>query len=92
MALSVMASKASKAVKASSVIAAVLLAAAAAAQPAQGGLYIAGDGFSFETAAQRGLAQNPGGRRFFLLGRTLARRLRLLGYRYGVTQRQRVLA
>jgi hypothetical protein len=67
MALSVMASKASKAVKASSVIAAVLLAAAAAAQPAQGGLYIAGDGFSFETAAQRGLAQNPGGRRFFLL-------------------------
>jgi len=45
----------------------VATAGAAAAQSAEGGLYIAGDGFSFEAAAQRGLAQNPGGRRFFLL-------------------------
>lgn len=50
-------------------LAAVLVAAAGAApaQPRQGGLYIAGDGFSFEAAAQRALAQNPGGQRFFLL-------------------------
>src|SRR5574337_130011 len=33
----------------------------------EGGLYIAGDGFSFRDAAERGLAQNPGGRRFFVL-------------------------
>lgn len=33
----------------------------------EGGLYIAGSGFSFEQAANRGLAQNPNGRRFFLL-------------------------
>lgn len=39
---------------------------AAWAQP-QGGLYIAGAGFSFNVAAERGLAQNPDGRRFFLL-------------------------
>lgn len=39
----------------------------ALAQATDGGLYIAGDGFSFKTAAERGLAQNPGGRRFFLL-------------------------
>jgi len=55
--------------RASLLIAAVLAAVAgsAVAQGADGGLYIAGDGFSFKTAAQRGLAQNPGGRRFFLL-------------------------
>ena len=55
--------------KASLLIAAVLAATigAAVAQNAEGGLYIAGDGFSFKTAAERGLAQNPGGRRFFLL-------------------------
>ena len=55
--------------KSSLLIAAVLAAAAGAAvaQDAEGGLYIAGDGFSFKSAAQRGLAQNPGGRRFFLL-------------------------
>jgi hypothetical protein len=55
--------------KASLLIAAVLAATAgtARAQGAEGGLYIAGDGFSFKTAAERGLAQNPGGRRFFLL-------------------------
>jgi hypothetical protein len=33
----------------------------------EGGLYIAGDGFSFEQAANRGLSQNPKGRRFFVL-------------------------
>jgi hypothetical protein len=33
----------------------------------EGGLYIAGNGFSFEQAANRGLAQNPTGQRFFLL-------------------------
>ncbi|HSQ09122.1 MAG TPA: hypothetical protein VLN25_00685 [Burkholderiaceae bacterium] len=34
----------------------------------EGGLYIAGDaGFKFQQAAERGLAQNPGGRRFFVL-------------------------
>jgi len=55
--------------KASLLIAAVFAATAgtARAQGAEGGLYIAGDGFSFKTAAERGLAQNPGGRRFFLL-------------------------
>jgi len=55
--------------KASLLMIALLAATAgpAMAQDAEGGLYIAGDGFSFNTAAQRGLAQNPGGRRFFLL-------------------------
>lgn len=55
--------------KTSSLIAAALVAAAgtAVAQAGEGGLYIAGDGFSFDAAAQRALAQNPGGRRFFLL-------------------------
>jgi hypothetical protein len=33
----------------------------------EGGLYIAGAGFGFPTAAERALSQNPGGRRFFLL-------------------------
>jgi hypothetical protein len=33
----------------------------------EGGLYIAGDGFSFEAAAQRAMRQNPFGQRFFLL-------------------------
>jgi hypothetical protein len=33
----------------------------------EGGVYVAGEGFSFRTAAERALAQNPGGRRFFLL-------------------------
>jgi hypothetical protein len=42
------------------------LAGAAAAQ-AEGGLYIAGDGFSFKTAADRALKANRGGQRFFLL-------------------------
>ena len=33
----------------------------------EGGLYIAGDGFSFEQAAEQGLARNPKGQRFFVL-------------------------
>lgn len=43
------------------------LCSAPMAAPTEGGLYIAGAGFSFKTAANRGLSQNPGGRRFFLL-------------------------
>lgn len=42
------------------------LSTAASAQT-EGGLYIAGSGFTFQEAAQRGISQNPGGRRFFLL-------------------------
>jgi hypothetical protein len=33
----------------------------------EGGLYIAGDGFSFEQAAEQGLARNARGQRFFVL-------------------------
>jgi hypothetical protein len=33
----------------------------------EGGLYIAGSGFTFEQAAGRALAQNPKGQRFFVL-------------------------
>jgi hypothetical protein len=50
-----------------------LLAATLTALPsvshaqAEGGLYIAGDGFSFERAADEGLSRNPAGQRFFLL-------------------------
>ena len=55
--------------KASSCIAALWLALAGSAwaQAGEGGLYVAGAGFSFEAAADRALIQNPGGRRFFLL-------------------------
>lgn len=45
---------------------AVFCASAALAQ-SEGGLYIADAGFSFQVAAERAMAQNPGGRRFFLL-------------------------
>jgi hypothetical protein len=45
---------------------ATVCASAASAQ-AEGGLYIAGAGFSFKTAAGRAMSQNPGGRKFFLL-------------------------
>jgi hypothetical protein len=51
-------------------VCAVLAAAACstgALAQSQGGLYIAGAGFSFQVAANRALAQNPGGRMFFLL-------------------------
>jgi hypothetical protein len=41
--------------------------ASAASAQSEGGLYIAGAGFSFQTAAGRAMAQNPGGRQFFLL-------------------------
>jgi hypothetical protein len=47
-------------------VVACLLAHATMAQD-EGGLYIAGSGFSFEQAANRGLAQNPRGQRFFVL-------------------------
>ena len=33
----------------------------------EGGLYIAGDGFSFQAAAEQGMAKTPRGQRFFLL-------------------------
>lgn len=50
---------------------AAIAAACAASPPAlgqsEGGLYIAGDGFSFEQAAEQGLARNPKGQRFFVL-------------------------
>lgn len=42
-------------------------APARAQAPAEGGLYIAGAEFGFQVAAQRALAQNPPGRRFFVL-------------------------
>jgi hypothetical protein len=42
-------------------------AAIATAQSAEGGLYIAGDGFSFARAAAQALGMNPVGQRFFLL-------------------------
>jgi hypothetical protein len=45
---------------------AACLSTAASAQT-EGGLYIAGAGFTFQQAAERGLAQNAGGGRFFLL-------------------------
>ncbi len=51
-------------------LAALLLASGLsdpAAAQAEGGLYIAGAGFSFKAAAERGLAQNPPGQRFFVL-------------------------
>lgn len=44
-----------------------LFSAMPAQAQSQGGLYIAGSGFSFAVAAERGLQQNPGGRRFFVL-------------------------
>jgi hypothetical protein len=53
----------------SSVIAAVAAALSASPASAQsdGGLYIAGAGFSFQTAAERALSQNAGPNRFFVL-------------------------
>jgi hypothetical protein len=47
-------------------VVAALCASAASAQ-SDGGLYIAGGGFSFQTAAERALSQNAGPNRFFLL-------------------------
>ncbi len=51
---------------ASATLIACVMSSAALGQD-EGGLYIAGDGFSFEQAANRALAQNPNGGRFFLL-------------------------
>lgn len=65
----------------------------AAASANEGGLYIAGEGFSFQQAAERGLSQNPGGRRFFLL--TLPGEAAALGSRATPAQqrlREQVLA
>jgi hypothetical protein len=45
---------------------AALCATSAFAQ-SEGGLYIAGYEFSFQQAAERAMAQNPGGQRFFVL-------------------------
>jgi hypothetical protein len=42
-------------------------ATTAAAQAEEGGLYIAGDGFSFAQAAAHALGMNAVGQRFFLL-------------------------
>ena len=47
--------------------AAVCAAAAATAHAQEGGVYIAGDGFSFAKAASQALSTNPAGQRFFLL-------------------------
>ena len=51
------------------VIAAVIGAgtAASAGAQAEGGLYIAGAGSSFQQAAQKGIKNNPRGQRFFVL-------------------------
>jgi len=49
------------------VVAAALLQPLATAANSEGGLYVAGDGFTFEQAANRALAQNPKGQRFFVL-------------------------
>jgi hypothetical protein len=49
------------------VAACILLLPPLAWAQSEGGLYIAGDGFGFQAAAQRALAQNPHGQRFFLL-------------------------
>jgi hypothetical protein len=43
------------------------VAATGTAQSEEGGLYIAGDGFSFAQAAAHGLGMNAVGQRFFLL-------------------------
>jgi hypothetical protein len=73
-------------------LASVLCAVPAAAQ-SEGGLYIAGAGFSFEVAAQRGMAQNPGGRRFFLLSLPPETRALATSASPGVTAlRKRVVA
>jgi len=51
----------------SPVLFAALAASLVVAAQVEGGLYIAGDGFTLEQAADRALAQNPGGQRFFVL-------------------------
>ena len=53
-------------IAAAAAICAAGIAAPASAQT-EGGLYIAGYGFSFPEVVDRAIAQNPGGQRFFLL-------------------------
>ncbi len=74
-------------------VAGLLAWVGATAAASEGGLYIAGEGFSFQQAAQRAMAQNPGGRRFFLL--VLPEQAAPLGDRATPAQqrlRERVLA
>lgn len=52
---------------AAALLANLLTAGAVRAAPIEGGLYVAGAGFSFKAAANRAITQNPNGRRFFLL-------------------------
>jgi hypothetical protein len=64
-----------------------------ASAQSEGGLYVAGDGFSFQVAAQRALSQNPRGARFFLLSlppETVALRASMTGRT--ATLRQQVVA
>jgi hypothetical protein len=53
------------------IMVAAVVCAAGMASPAsaqsEGGLYIAGYGFTFQEVANRAISQNPGGQRFFLL-------------------------
>ena len=70
-----------------------VLGSSAALAAAEGGLYIAGAGSSFQEAAERALAQNPGSSRFFVL--TLPGEAAALGSRATPAQqrlRERVLA
>ena len=57
----------SSALVAGAAVACALSYSAPLSAQSEGGLYIAGAGFSFQTAANRGIEQNPGGRQFFLL-------------------------
>lgn len=67
--------------------------AAPASAQSEGGLYIAGYGFSFQEVAERAIAQNSGGRRFFLLLLPEeASALRVHAARTLVAARDRVLA
>ena len=70
----------------------MLGASFATAQP-EGGLYVAGDGFSFQVAARQALSNNPRGARFFLLSlppETAALRTSMTGRT--ATLRQQVIA
>jgi hypothetical protein len=74
-------------------VALLLACIGTASAAAEGGLYIAGTGFSFQQAAERALAQNSGNSRFFLL--TLPPEAGALGSRATPAQqrlRERVVA
>ena len=47
--------------------AAFAAAALPAAAQSEGGLYVAGAGFTFQQAVQQAIAKNPAGQRFFVL-------------------------